>query len=149
MQFYIEVDDKRLRDRLGRFSKGMDTVIPQTVFDAAEYAKQVATTLVPVDTGETLGGIRGIVAIQGNGVTEARVGFMKPMMRGSTEKVNLPAFMTYSKYAVEGWRAYGNPNGKLVHFTNGDPRFLIIAKEQTWEKFKKDVEMNTGALLHD
>lgn len=150
MKFYIEVDDKRLRDRLGRFAKGLNTEIPKTVIAAAEFAKQVAINNVPRDTRRTLGGIKGIVAIQGNGVTEARVGFFQPMMRGQegSQLVDLPKFMTYSKLAISGWHPYGNKNLPLTHFKNGNPRFLELAANMAFSKFKKDVEVNTSALLH-
>lgn len=141
--YFIEVDDKKVRNRLWKIQKGLDTTIPATVFEAAEFGKRVAIKLVPgsnSSTGMTKAGIKGIVAIKTKGVTEARVGFFEnphPEKEWAGGSFNLPEWMTYSKKAlVHPWKG-----GK-------DPRFLLIAKDLTWEKFKKDVEINTGNLLH-
>lgn len=140
MKFYIEVDDRKVMNRLNKIQKGLDTTIPADVFDAAEFAKRVAKKLVPVNTGITLGGIKGIVAIHNKNITEARVGFFTnphPEKRWAGGEFNLPAWMTYSKRALR------------VDFDGKEPRFLLIARDLAWEKFKKDVETNTGNLLHD
>jgi hypothetical protein len=137
-RFYIEVDDKRLRNRLGKIQKGFEDSIPADTINAADYAKQVARRLVPKDTGITLKGIKGILAIKNKGITEARVGFFTnphPEKFWKGQEFNLPRWMTYSRRALSHpWRS-------------GDPRFLVISQELAYEKFKVEVKKSINNML--
>lgn len=137
--FRIVVDDKDTKGYLARIQRQLGKELGQQTFNAGQYAKNIAKSLVPIDTGITKDGILFAVKSKTRNDTKVFVGFADnphPEKTWRGGEFNLPAWMTYSELALSHpWK-----NGK-------NPRFLLVAAEKTENKFRRDVEESTGNIL--
>ena len=151
----IKVNSRGVENKLKKLQAEVGKVAAKNTFAAATYARNVARQLVPTDTGDTKDAIAVIVKTNNKEQATAIVGFRGFVHMDRVGKhgidggkwFNLPYWMTKSKRAVTGFHPYGNPR-LITHFNNGDPRFLIIARELAYEKFKKDVRIDLKNLVN-
>lgn len=134
----VKVNSRGVENKLKKLGTQLGPKVAQDTFSAAQYARNVARQLVPVDTAETHNAIAVIVKTQDKKGAVAVMGMRHPVhvnRRWHGAWFNLPRWMTYSRKALSHkWKG-------------GDPRFMIIAKELAFEKFKKDIRIDVKGLV--
>lgn len=146
--YTMVLDGRQAKRKMAELDEKMSSAWAKKTFEIAEETRMRARILVPQDTKKTKDAILSVVKVRDKNFGEVRVGFERnphPEKTWGGGQFNLPAWMTYSRAAVDGWSAYGH--GHTVFFKSGNPRFLLIAAGEARTKYGKEIKAMTGAII--
>lgn len=146
--FTLVLDGKDAQRKISQLDSKLSGVYARKTFEIAESVRKMARDLVPKETRKTERAIISVIRVRSPTFGLVLVGFERnphPYKRWLGGDFNLPAWMTYSRKAITGWRAYGW--GPMVTFNSGNPRFLIIAAGMAKTRYGKEIETNVGAVI--